>query len=337
MDWIERYVKEVGRRLPRKLAPDVEAELRSSLEDALEDRLEAGAEGSEEAACLAVLREMGPPEKVAASYLPERYLIGPALFPYFVLTLKTVLAVVLTLVAIGVVLAQLRVGSDAQSLARLMARLVGSTLDSAIGVVGMVVIVFALVERFGGPRTRAQDKAWDPRSLPPGEDPERIGRTGLIIGTAAALFGLVVLNVYPERFASTLSLDGSVWQIGLLGPGFWRYLPLLDLFFGMTVALNLVVLREGRWRALTRWLDLSCTLVFLFWLFRVFVDGPITVPSPDELMELGISAEGASRYLDRVVPILARGTQALGAVLMILSGVNAISELRKAIRATLGR
>ena len=77
MDLIDRYIAEVGRYLPAKNRADIQAELRSSLVDNLEAR--AGENPSEEDTAQ-VLKEFGPPRKVAASYWPEgQYLIGPRL------------------------------------------------------------------------------------------------------------------------------------------------------------------------------------------------------------------------------------------------------------------
>lgn len=63
MELIERYVHEVGRRLPKKQRADVEAELRSLLMDALEARAGAApaAGAPSEADQAAVLVEFGPP------------------------------------------------------------------------------------------------------------------------------------------------------------------------------------------------------------------------------------------------------------------------------------
>ena len=75
MELIDRYVYDVGRYLPRKNRADIQAELRSLLMDTLESRVKG--EPSEEDV-VALLKEFGPPEKVAASYWPEgQYLIGP--------------------------------------------------------------------------------------------------------------------------------------------------------------------------------------------------------------------------------------------------------------------
>ena len=48
MELINRYVYQVGRRLPRKVRGDVETELRSLLIDALEERVASGSDADAE-------------------------------------------------------------------------------------------------------------------------------------------------------------------------------------------------------------------------------------------------------------------------------------------------
>ena len=89
MDLIERYVQEVGRRLPRKQRDDVARELRSSLEDSLENRTGVPLEQADEEQVVELLLEFGPPQEVAASYQTgPSYLVGPALYPSFIKTMK---------------------------------------------------------------------------------------------------------------------------------------------------------------------------------------------------------------------------------------------------------
>ena len=103
MNLIDRYVREIGRRLPQISRADIEKEIRSALEDMLDDRSKKESRAIDEEMTVAVVKEYGNPEKVAASYLPERYLIGPQLFPIFWLVTQIVFAVLtaLTVVALG--------------------------------------------------------------------------------------------------------------------------------------------------------------------------------------------------------------------------------------------
>jgi HAAS len=101
MKLIDTYISEVGRRLPKKNRADIEAEIRSTLEDMLEERGRKAGKPVDDELVVEVLREFGAPEKVAASYQGERYLISPQLFPTFLLVLKIVLSVFGTLALIG--------------------------------------------------------------------------------------------------------------------------------------------------------------------------------------------------------------------------------------------
>ncbi len=89
---LDRYVIEVGKHLPRKNRVDIEREIRSSLEDMLEDRSKESGQPVDDALILDLLRGYGAPETVAATYLPERYLIGPRLYPFFSMVVKIVWA-----------------------------------------------------------------------------------------------------------------------------------------------------------------------------------------------------------------------------------------------------
>ena len=88
MKWVDRYISEVGDRLPAKQRTDIETELRSLILDALEGRTGKTVDFSEEDE-LAVLQEFGRPEEVAQRYAgTPRYLIGPRLYPTYLVVLR---------------------------------------------------------------------------------------------------------------------------------------------------------------------------------------------------------------------------------------------------------
>src|ERR1035437_9005109 len=98
---IDAYVSEIGRRLPRKTRGDIEAEIRSILQDMLDERSQKTGKPVDEEMTLEVLKAYGAPDKVAATYQGERYLIGPRIYPTFMLVLRVVLVVIGVLAAIG--------------------------------------------------------------------------------------------------------------------------------------------------------------------------------------------------------------------------------------------
>src|SRR5688572_22494832 len=91
MKLIDHYVAEVGRRLPLMMGrADIEKELRSTLQDMLEDRAQKAGRPADETMETELLLEYGPPDKVAATYNPHPYLIGPQMFPFFIRIFKIV-------------------------------------------------------------------------------------------------------------------------------------------------------------------------------------------------------------------------------------------------------
>src|SRR5690349_685079 len=89
MNLINRYVSEVGRHLPLVNGrEDIEKELRSTLEDMLEERAEKEGRAPDESMEIELLKEYGSPQKVAETYNPHPYLIGPRIFPFFIMILK---------------------------------------------------------------------------------------------------------------------------------------------------------------------------------------------------------------------------------------------------------
>ena len=108
MNLIDRYVAEVGKNLPQKNRSDIETELHSTLQDMLEERSRETRKPIDDELTAEILKEYGPPAKVAASYQPERYLIGPNLFPGFLTVIKVVLPIVaaIALVRLGITLGQ---------------------------------------------------------------------------------------------------------------------------------------------------------------------------------------------------------------------------------------
>src|SRR5512142_1884314 len=104
MELIDLYVAEVGQNLPAKGRADLEAEIRSLIEDTVEGRSQAEGRPADDAMVAQVLKEFGSPAKMAASYLPPRYLIGPRFYPAFLLVMRILLTLigVVSLVKLGV-------------------------------------------------------------------------------------------------------------------------------------------------------------------------------------------------------------------------------------------
>ena len=93
MSIIDNYMQAVGKDLPRRNRADIEVEIRSLIEDTLADRSKDAKRPVDEAMTVEVLKEFGSPEKMAASYHSNDYLVGPRFYRTFLLVARIVLPV----------------------------------------------------------------------------------------------------------------------------------------------------------------------------------------------------------------------------------------------------
>lgn len=284
MELIERYVYAVGKRLPKKQREDVKMELHSLLMDALEDRGDANNDDFSEAEQVAVLQEFGPPSEVAARYTPERqYLIGPRLFK----TYKEIIGIVLLLTGLGI-LANLIVNlMQGENTLWFVLRQIGqawtSYLSSAMGGIGTVTVIFAILERTLPAEEldslTGKDEPWDPRSLPAlVEDHNDIQPGALILGICFIILALLIFNFFPEkmRIVYLNSHQETVW-LPLFSPEALRaYLPLWNLAGLGLLGLNTYLLHKRRWQPVTRIVDMVLTGFCMVILVRMLT-GPLLV------------------------------------------------------------
>lgn len=268
---IDTYVSEVGRRLPRKTRSDIEAEIRSTLQDMLEERSRKTGKPVDEELTLEVLKEYGAPEKVAATYQGDRYLIGPSLYPIFMMVMRIVLIVVGVLAAIGLGIALYQATQTPLNAFETVLRAVANFIASAFTALGNIVIIFAIIEwalyRAGEKvdlKGLPTQKEWDPRSLTRLSTPNQVRMGETIVEIVGCFIAIVIFNFYPQIIGFTPSLNGLMqpgnWAIGfgnlkfvpLLSEAFFYFVPYLTLVWALTILLDIVLLRMGYWTAVTR-------------------------------------------------------------------------------------
>ncbi|MEW5873107.1 MAG: hypothetical protein AB1894_27860 [Chloroflexota bacterium] len=240
MELIERYLHEVGRRLPPKNRADIQAELRSLLVDTLEQR--AGDEPGEDAV-VALLKEFGPPRKVAASYWPEgQYLIGPALFPVF-RTVCGIALLVLVIVHLVVLIIAWLANPEPWHLLNGLSEFWGN----AVSTLGAIVVVFYILQLFEV-RFEQHGQDWDPRRLPVVEQEETVNRRGLTFEIALALVLLVALLAFPNYVGVVVTPGTPI----IPNPVVNSHIPLIALALLLGLGLDAWLLWKGRWNLQSR-------------------------------------------------------------------------------------
>lgn len=309
---IERYVHRVGRYLPGKERAEIEAELRSQIQDQLEDRYEGA---PTEADVVAVLKELGDPRRMAASYGGQQYLVGPDLYPIMMMVLRRGWVLVPPIAILVHVLAAL-FGDETGNM-------VGLLIESALGAAqatfiftGIVVIIFAILQHSGEDlgEITGDDDAFDPLALPEVNDPMEVDRFEAVFGIAFGTFAVLVMLYF-------LRVGGLTLRFNLADPGdvipvSVPWLVALIAIAVTQVGLQLVALLRGRWNVAT-WL-LNTTLDIIGAVALYFV---LWLPLADRLFA-AVPALGG-------IPFVERGPEIILAASVIITVAENVSKLVK--------
>ncbi|HUN05399.1 MAG TPA: hypothetical protein PLQ56_02310 [Aggregatilineales bacterium] len=267
-DLIERYVHQVGRYLPRHERAEIQIELRSQLEDQLEDRF-----GSTptEADIKAVLTEMGPPHRMAASYAQERYLIGPTIYPILMMVLRHGWLLV-PMIVVFLHLFGLLTGGQTISLTNLLLEPLWAALQATLSFSALVVLIFAFYQRFEREFEKGFDP-FDPAELPEVNDPHTVDRTKATSGVATGTIVMLILSYFLSVGGLTLRLNPAPGDIIPVPPS-WMIVLIVSAF-GMVIV-HLVALLRNHWNSrlwLTQMiLEMIGVVCLYFVLYRPLVE-----------------------------------------------------------------
>jgi hypothetical protein len=264
MELVERYLQAIEFWLPSPQKHDITAELSEEIQAQVEERAAALGRELDEGEVEALLKQFGSPLLVANRYLPQESLIGPMLFPVYRLVLKIVALcfVVPWVVVWAVMLVYGNGAGHGASLWASAAHLLGSLSFTGFVSLGMVTVVFAVLERT---QTRSLVEEWNPRKLPAVRDPHAIPRLNSALELGGCLFGAVwwagnmasPMVWYAFRLQISLSPVWAYFYWGFLGlAGCGAALAAVNLtrpyWTGLRAALRLLL--DGAQSALFCWL-----------------------------------------------------------------------------------
>lgn len=244
---IDRYVHQVGLYVRPKERADIEAELRSQIQDQLEDRCGSSPTPAEVAA---LLKQLGDPRTMAASYSGEQSLVGPELFPFLLVVLRFGLPLVPAVVVV-VNLVGAALSPEGTHWLELLIGSIFTAGQAALIFFAIVVIFFAILQHFGAELRAAAQNDFNPLELPAVSDPGAVDRVESGVGIAiATLIGIAILY-YLQVGGLTLRFDLSNPGDVLPVPVGWLVVLLFTTL--SSVFLNLWALIRRRW-TLAMWL-----------------------------------------------------------------------------------
>ena len=291
MNLIDRYVHQVGKKLPKNQRNDVEEELRSLLLDMVEDRAQTKYEQADEEVVMDVLLEFGSPDTVAASYREDKqYLVGPQLLPILKIVMTVVAAVMGGIFIFGIVVAGFNSDEIIKELIRLTARAIPDYISSMLSIFGTIVAIFAILERVLPEESlnETEEEDWHPQDLPEVNDPAQIDRGELIVGAIFTIGLMVYLNGYPE-WAGIIHFDGDQrYAIPMLSANFFaNLLPWLNLLLAVSLGVDLYQLFLGSKTNTVRWMQIGLAVLTAVVAYIFFTRGPIFGFSPELIAAQG--------------------------------------------------
>jgi len=262
MELLDRYLNFIRFLLPRGKQEDIIAELSEDLHAQIADRETELGRQLDEDEVAAALKQCGHPLLVAARYQSEQQLIGQPFYALYVFALKMVQWVLFPLALVaGVAVSLFR----AHPVTAIVGS-IGDAIASAFYMVGLITVVFIVLERLQVKLTFLQD--WKPRDLPKlpvVPDP-------LLIPRSASFGGFLGLALF------------ILWWVGLIGVPqlphvhFLKAIP--DAFFWPVLLLAMAEMLLHAWnlflpwwtrrRAAFRLLVDVCTLALLVALTRTW-------------------------------------------------------------------
>lgn len=304
MTIIDRYVNEIGTHLPEKQRADIQKEIKSMIDDMLAEKCRAAGSVIDHKLTLEVLKELGKPEKVAASYFPPRYLIGPQLYPIFWLVLKISLIVVL-IVMILILAVRIAIG-DLNTWSEIGVN-ISTVINVLVGTAGWVVITFFILERVTLPsKIGIKEKEWDPSEMLKKADLDKISLATPIIGIIFSIAALVIFNVFPGVIAIK-NYTGSEWVV-LFTPSdaFNKVLPLINTLWIFFIVFHGATMFRQRWYHWTRWSYIGLQ-IFSITIMAILLAGPGLVnPNSDVLNTINttsFSSNSITNLLNQIVRV----------------------------------
>jgi hypothetical protein len=197
MELLDRYLHALKSYLPKDQQRDILDEISDAIQSEAEERQNALGRALSREEEAELIKRYGHPMLAAARYKPQQYLIGPALFPYFVATLKFAAGILLLLHVIFAI----AMGFTSPNPVASGLRALGGLWDAIPFWIAFITVIFAILER-NQVRLRLFEH-WDPGTLPPvpaprTAEPQRIPWSESIVGLVAATVMLLYwLGVPP--------------------------------------------------------------------------------------------------------------------------------------------
>jgi hypothetical protein len=347
MNLLDKYIIEIGKKLPQKNRIDLQTEIRSTIEDMLEDRSRTAKHPIDNKMIEEVLMEYGSPAKVASAYQPTRSLIGPQLYPFFMMVVKIVLGVLFA-VTLGAFLWEYYNNLAGPDFIKALGDFALQFFGGATAALGNIVLVFAILERvlpsfeFDESKDKWQPSdlnavlehlppssdfdevkgKWQPSALNAIPDPEEVKRGEMIFEIVFTVLGLVLINLYPRLIGIAIQNDNSWLFVPALSEAFIRYLPWINLLGVLSIVLDVFLLRQGFWQTITRMISLVIEMAGIV-LAGIMLAGPSLV----KFSAADLASTPVAGSADTLVQMVQLAPKIILVILIVVQSIEVVSSI----------
>jgi hypothetical protein len=204
MNLIDRYLEAVKEHLPndeKNSRDDIIAELKDSLLSRVEEREETLGRPLTDAELQTLVKDNGHPLQVASRYMPQAHVIGPSVYPFWLMAMRAMLIVVGIVYA---VLAGISLTSDG-NVVRAIIQTANGFLGMALFWAAIITLVFYLLEQ--NQVRLGYFEQWQPERLL-----KNIG--GVRIERSDSLFDIVLGAMFLAWWTGAISFPTTFWHYG---------------------------------------------------------------------------------------------------------------------------
>jgi hypothetical protein len=327
MKFVELYLQEIEKRLPLKNRPDILKEIKSTLMDMIEDRNTNQGQAPDEDTIKAVLSEFGSPRKVARQYSEHQYLIGPSLYPIFFQTLKVVLIVVAGINIFGIIVAIVSQSGFPAGWIETIAETFAGFFSSLFTAFGIVTLSFAGIERTTPDKWKVKiEQDWKPDDLLNTENRKSIKITELAVEITFTLAFIVLLNFFVDKIGIFYLVDSGWVSSPILNQNFYRYIPWITAANGISIVLNLYLIRKGFWDKLSVGIKLFINAVTIAINFAILTGNRIITVDPGALQALNFDPSITAQNLTNILNIVIRILLGLSIFGLVVDSIKRVYE-----------
>ena len=258
MDYLERYLLQIGRHLAKKDRQDTINELRDLLMENYDNYSDSSL--SEDDKMLEVIKEFGAPIEVASKYNTHEPLVSKEYTPLFYLIMKIISLSLPGALLLANTIEYFTNTEETSIMGFLLdtAYMIPDILQAVVMALAFLLLTFIILSRYVQPKFEFKEVQFDPTLLPHiPQDVMKVSIFETVIGIIGSVVFLYLFNLQPGLIA--VYYEGDRYK--LLNDSFEQILPLININVFVSLGLYIFFLYKRR-KNMT-----ACTVEFISGIF----------------------------------------------------------------------